>query len=141
MMQEIIISERMPVLALRGLTVFPQATVHFDVGREKSVRALDKAMKGDQKIFLVTQRDILQDDPSMDGLYDVGTVAEVRQVLKMPGDAVRVLVHGEYRAHITEELNAKSYLCARVESLPDENVPMQSVRVDALLRQAAQLFD
>ena len=82
MMQEIIISERMPVLALRGLTVFPQATVHFDVGREKSVRALDKAMKGDQKIFLVTQRDILQDDPSMDGLYDVGTVAEVRQVLK-----------------------------------------------------------
>ena len=141
MMQEIIISERMPVLALRGLTVFPQATVHFDVGREKSVRALDKAMKGDQKIFLVTQRDILQDDPSMDGLYDVGTVAEVRQVLKMPGDAVRVLVHGEYRAHITEELTAKSYLCARVESLPDENVPMQSVRVDALLRQAAQLFD
>ena len=96
MMQEIIISERMPVLALRGLTVFPQATVHFDGGREKSVRALDKAMKGDQKIFLVTQRDILQDDPSMDGLYDVGTVAEVRQVLKMPGDAVRVLVHGEY---------------------------------------------
>ena len=78
MMQEIIISERMPVLALRGLTVFPQATVHFDVGREKSVRALDKAMKGDQKIFLVTQRDILQDDPSMDGLYDVGTVAPDR---------------------------------------------------------------
>ena len=97
-MQEIILSERMPVLALRGLTVFPQTTMHFDVGREKSIRALDNAMSNDQRIFLVTQKDILDDDPSFDDLYSVGTVAHVRQVLKMPGDAVRILVFGEYRA-------------------------------------------
>ena len=101
-MNELILSERMPVLALRGLTVFPRTTMHFDVGREKSVRALDKAMSGDQRIFLVTQKDILQDDPSFDDLYPVGTVAQVRQVLKMPGDAVRVLVVGECRAKVTE---------------------------------------
>ena len=65
-MQEIILSERMPVLALRGLTVFPQTTMHFDVGREKSIRALDNAMSNDQRIFLVTQKDILDDDPSFD---------------------------------------------------------------------------
>ncbi|MBO2527916.1 MAG: endopeptidase La, partial [Clostridiales bacterium] len=81
-MNEIIISERMPVLALRGLTAFPQTTMHFDVGREKSVRALDKAMAGDQRILLITQRDILQDDPDFKDLYSIGTVAHVRQVLK-----------------------------------------------------------
>ena len=63
-MSELILSERMPLLALRGLTVFPQATMHSDVGREKSIRALDTAMSSNQRIFLVTQRDILQDDPS-----------------------------------------------------------------------------
>ena len=84
-MEEIIISESMPVLALRGLTVFPQTTIHFDVGREKSIRALDRAMSADQRIFLVTQKDILQDDPSFEDLYEVGTVAHVRQVLKCPG--------------------------------------------------------
>ena len=84
-MNELILSERMPVLPLRGLTVFPQTTTHFDVGREKSVRALDKAMSGDQRIYLATQKDILRDDPSFDDLYPIGTVVQIRQVLKMPG--------------------------------------------------------
>lgn len=140
-MNELILSERMPVLALRGLTVFPNATMHFDVGREKSVRALDKAMSGDQRIFLVTQKDILQDDPSFDDLYPVGTVARVRQVLKMPGDAVRVLIVGEYRAKVTEVRKTDPYLCARVESIPDAEYSKNTPKVEALVRQAAQLFD
>ena len=140
-MNELILSERMPVLALRGLTVFPRTTMHFDVGREKSVRALDKAMSGDQRIFLVTQKDILQDDPSFDDLYPVGTVAQVRQVLKMPGDAVRVLVVGEYRAKVTEVQQTDPYLCARVESIPDAEYAKGTPKVEALVRQAAQLFD
>ena len=140
-MSELILSERMPVLALRGLTVFPQTTMHFDVGREKSVRALDKAMSADQRIFLVTQKDILQDDPSFDGLYAVGTVARVRQVLKMPGDAVRVLVVGECRAKVTEVQQTAPYLSARVESLPDLEYVKGTPKIEALNRQAAQLFD
>ena len=140
-MEEIILSERMPVLALRGLTVFPQTTMHFDVGREKSIRALDRAMSGDQHIFLVTQRDILVDDPSFEDLYDVGTVVHVRQVLKMPGDSVRILVFGEYRAKMTQLYQTTPYLCARVESLPDLEYGKGTTRVEALMRQAAQLFD
>lgn len=140
-MEEIILSERIPVLALRGLTVFPKATMHFDVGREKSVRALDKAMERDQRIFLVTQRDILIDDPSFDDLYPVGIVAQVRQVLKMPGDSVRILVYGEYRARITDALQSAPYLLARVESVPDMDYGGTTARVEALLRQSMQLFD
>ncbi len=140
-MEEIILSERIPVLALRGLTVFPQATMHFDVGREKSIRALDKAMSKDQRIFLVTQKDILQDDPSFEDLYTVGTVVHVHQVLKMPGDSVRVLVRGEYRARIVSGVQTTPYLCARVESLPDQEYTNGTARIEALLRQAAQLFD
>ena len=140
-MKEIILSERIPVLALRGLTVFPKTTMHFDVGREKSVRALDKAMSGDQRIFLVTQKDILQDDPTFQELYPVGTVAQVRQVLKMPGDTVRVLVYGEYRAKVTDVVKTSPYLCARVESLPDMDYVSGTAKIEALKRHASQLFD
>lgn len=140
-MNELILSERMPVLPLRGLTVFPHTTMHFDVGREKSVRALDKAMTGDQRIFLVTQKDVMQDDPDFSDLYPIGTVAQIRQVLKMPGDAVRILVSGEYRARITEGHQTAPYLAARVESVPETEYLADTPRVEALLRQAVQLFD
>ena len=140
-MNEIILSERMPVLALRGLTVFPKTTMHFDVGREKSVRALDKAMSNDQRIFLVTQKDILQDDPTFQELYPVGTVVQIRQVLKMPGDTVRVLVYGEYRAKVTDVVQTSPYLCGRVESLPDLEYTAGSAKIEALKRVASQLFD
>ena len=92
-----IISERMPVLPLRGLTVFPRQLVHFDVGREKSVKALEVAMKGDQRVFLVTQKDILDDDPRESGLYRIGTVGKIKQVLRTQGDMVRVLVEASFR--------------------------------------------
>ena len=140
-MNELILSERMPVLPLRGLTVFPQTTTHFDVGREKSVRALDKAMSGDQRIYLATQKDILRDDPSFDDLYPIGTVVQIRQVLKMPGDVVRVLVVGEYRARVTEVQQTDPYFCARVESVPDADYLPGTPKIEALTRQAAQLFD
>ncbi len=140
-MNEIIISERVPILALRGLTVFPNALMHFDVGREKSIRALDKAMSKDQRIFLVTQKDIMKDDPDFSDLYTVGTVAHVRQVLKIPGDSVRILVSGEYRARITEPARNNRYLCATVESLPDFDYQHDTARVEALIRQSVQLFD
>ncbi len=84
----------LPLLALRGLVVFPGMLLHFDVGRKKSILALNEAMSGDQTIFLVSQTDIAVDDPRPEHLYDVGVVAKVRQVLKMPGDTLRVMVEG-----------------------------------------------
>ena len=75
----------MPAVALRGLVVFPEMFIHFDVGREKSINALKKAMDTDQEIFLVTQKDITVDDPDFSELYEIGVVATVKQVLKLPG--------------------------------------------------------
>jgi len=93
-MTEILYAGKMPILALRGLAVFPEQTVHFDVGRAKSVRALEAAMKQDQTLLLIPQKDITVDDPKLIDLYQIGTVAKVKQVLKTQGDNLRVLVTG-----------------------------------------------
>ena len=93
---------RLPAIALRGLVVFPHDVMHFDVGREISINAIEKAMRGDRVIFLVPQTDQSVDDPTRKDIYDVGTVAKVRQVLKIAEDGVRVLVEGMWRAKVEE---------------------------------------
>lgn len=140
-MSEILISEQMPVLALRGLTVFPRQMLHFDVGREKSIRALEHAMKADQRIFLVTQRDILDDEPTERQLFPIGTVAKVKQVLRMQGDLVRILVEGEYRACVTEMTKTEPCLFGRVESVEEQECDHGSPKAEALMREAVVLFD
>ena len=80
-MNETMHMQDMPILALRGLTVFPEQTFHFEVGRKKSVLALEEAMKRDQTLFLVPQRDISVDDPDLDGLHPIGTIAKVKQLV------------------------------------------------------------
>ena len=140
-MNEIIITERMPVLALRGLTVFPRQTLHFDVGREKSIKALESAMKADQRVYLVTQKSILDDDPTENQLFSVGTVAKIKQVLKMQGDLVRILVEGEYRAQITRVLQTDPCLFARVESLQEALCDRTGPKPEAFMREAMMLFD
>ena len=140
-MSEILISEQMPILALRGLTVFPKQMLHFDVGREKSVKALELAMKGDQRIFLVTQKNILDDEPTEKHLYRIGTVAKIKQVLRTQGDLVRVLVEGEYRARIGQLLQTEPCLSGRVESVPEQNSDAGAPRAEALMREAVMLFD
>ena len=96
-MSDILISQQMPILALRGLTVFPEMVVHFDIGREKSILAMEAAMNEEQTIFLVTQKDVFVDDPKQKDLYEVGTVAHIKQVLRLPHDSIRILVNGLYR--------------------------------------------
>ena len=140
-MSEILISEQMPILALRGLTVFPKQMLHFDVGREKSVKALELAMKGDQRIFLVTPKNILDDEPTEKHLYRIGTVAKIKQVLRTQGDLVRVLVEGEYRACIGQLLQTEPCLSGRVESVPEQNSDAGAPRAEALMREAVMLFD
>ena len=130
-MSEILFSQRMPVLALRGLNVFPGMTVHFDVGRKKSVRAVEEAMRNNQEIFLVTQKDIQVDDPDQNGLYKIGTVSFVKQVLKLPGDTLRILVEGKFRACLTECIQTEPYLYGRVESVSDSVCSKTSDKAEA----------
>ena len=92
----------MPILALRGLAVFPDQTIHFEVGRVKSVLALEEAMKKDQTLMLIPQRDIAMDDPDLADLYPIGTIAKVKQILRGQGETIRVLVNGICRARIQE---------------------------------------
>lgn len=140
-MKEIMLAERLPLLALRGIVAFPKMTIHFDVGREKSIKAMEAAMARDNRVFLVTQRDILDDEPDFDALYSVGTVAKIKQVLRIPGDMARVLVEGEYRAQLVELSQTEPYLAAQVESLQDSEYKVAFARVEALMRQSYQQFD
>ncbi len=140
-MNEGIRCAKMPVLALRGMTAFPNTVMHFDVGRDKSIRALERAMSGDQRICLVTQLDVTVDDPDFDALYLIGTVVHVRQLLKASGDSLRILVHGEYRAYIREAVQTSPYLVAQVEELSDRPYHIHEDKLEALCRVSADLFD
>ena len=130
---------KMPVLALRGLAVFPEQTVHFDVGRVKSALALDEAMKGDQMLLLIPQKNIVEDDPGYSGLFAIGTVVKVKQILKAQNDNIRVLVTGLRRAKITEMLQTAPFLSAMVESVPEIQAK-DSLQSRALRREANALY-
>ena len=138
-MSEMIYAGKMPVLALRGLAVFPEQTVHFDVGRVKSALALEEAMKGDQMLLLIPQKNIVDDDPGYSGLFTIGTVVKVKQILKAQNDNIRVLVTGLRRAKITEMLQTSPYLSAMVESVPEVQVN-DNLRSRALRREANALY-
>ena len=129
----------LPILALRGLTVFPDQTVHFDIGRSKSIKALETAMKGDQTLFLVPQKDILVDDPGIADLYTIGTVVKVKQVLKNQGDNLRVLVNGICRGRISEIEQSEPFLSGIVEAVP-QGTYRNDTRVEALCRDANFLY-
>ena len=138
-MTEMIYAGKMPILALRGLAVFPDQTVHFDVGRPKSVKALEAAMKQDQTLLLIPQKDMLVDDPKLIDLYSIGTVAKVKQVLKTQGENLRVLVTGICRGKITELSQSDPYMQGIIEAVPSpEN--SDSVRAHALRREANTLY-
>lgn len=138
-MTETIYAGKMPILALRGLAVFPEQTVHFDVGREKSVRALEAAMKADQTLFLIPQKDLLVDDPKLKDLYAIGTVAKVKQVLKTQGENLRILVTGVCRGKITELQQSEPYLEGMVEAASPSKTT-DNVRAHALRREAVSLY-
>ena len=100
----------LPTMALRGLTVFPSMLLHFDVGRAVSIQALDQAVELGSYIFLVPQKELAVEDPELKDLYAIGTIAAVRQVLRLPGDNVRVMVEGITRARAVECWQDKPYL-------------------------------
>lgn len=130
----------LPVLALRGLVVFPGCVTHFDVGRTKSVRSVEEAMRANQTIFLVAQRDLETDDPKKADLYEIGTVATVKQILRLPGDNMRILVEGQYRAKLLDMIHSEPYLFGRVLELDELGYRHDPLRLQALIRQGHELF-
>ncbi len=131
----------LPLLALRGLTVLPGMTIHFDVGRKKSVSALEAAMKDGQVIFLVPQRDMKTDDPGLGDLYKVGCVAVIKQVLKLPGDNIRVLVEGIRRAALEDMVEIADYPLALLQEVQEIPAKPDDLKSEALIRHAQELFD
>ncbi len=131
---------RLPVLPLRGTMVFPHMVLHFDVGRAKSVSALEKAMLEDQRIFLVAQRDADVDSPTLNDLYTVGTIAKVKQVLNLPGDSLRVLVTGEKRARLKEIVQDEPFLLGEVSAVSNR-APKNTDELQALVRTTHAIFE
>ena len=138
-MSEILVNGKLPILALRGLAVFPDQTIHFDVGRPKSIRALESAMKGDQNLLLIPQKDLMENDPGLEDLYTIGTVAKVKQVLKTQGENLRVLVTGLCRARISDLEQNEPYLYGMVTAVPEAE-EMDGPKNIALRREANMLY-
>ena len=130
---------RMPLLALRGIVVYPEQTVHFDIGRVKSALALEAAMKNDQTLILVPQRNIVDDDPDQSQLYPMGTVVKVKQILKSQNENIRVLVTGVSRAKILNIYQTEPYLAADIESVEEVRTG-DNIRAKALQREANNLY-
>ena len=108
------IIKQLPTVALRGLTILPGMVAHFDVSREKSIKAVEEAMMDEQEIFLLTQKNPEEEEPVAENLYSIGLVAEIKQVIKMPNDLVRVLVEGIERAELNCFTETEEYLLAEV---------------------------
>ena len=138
-MSEFHVADNMPVLALRGLAVYPEQTIHFDIGRVKSALALESAMKADQIIMLVPQKNILDEDPGIEGLFSIGTVVKVKQIVKAQGDNIRVLVTGLHRAKLTALSQFEPFLKGTVEQVA-ETKTADTIRSRALRREANVLY-
>lgn len=129
----------LPVLPLRGVLVFPYMVIHLDVGRPKSVQAIEEAMIQDKQIFLATQKEAETDDPGEDDIYQVGTIAEIKQILKLPGGTIRVLVEGLHRAKSLGVVATEPYIKAKVEEFSEEE--QKTPEIEALMRSVVFQFE
>ena len=124
----------MPAVALRGLTILPGMVQHFDISREKSIRAIETAMIGNQKVYLVTQRHPEQETPAVADLYQMGTISQIKQLVKMPGGIIRVMVEGEKRAALLTLFEEGPYLEAEVEEAPMQEEQLTDTVKEAMSR-------
>ncbi|HIW31379.1 MAG TPA: endopeptidase La [Candidatus Paenibacillus intestinavium] len=132
-------SRRIPLLPLRGLLVYPSMVLHLDVGRDKSIRALEKAMLDDQNILLVSQAEVNIENPLEEDIFRIGTIAKVKQMLKLPNGTIRVLAEGLVRAEIQDYLDNEQYYEVVVKELPEPTE--QTPQVDALMRSVLSQFE
>ncbi len=133
--------KQLPTIPLRGVTVFPYTVLHFDVGRERSINALEEAMMDNQLVFLVTQKNSDTDLPTAKDFYEVGTIARVKQMLKLPGEAIRVLVEGVSRGQAKSVLQEHPYFKCEVEEMEEPDILTLSTKTDALARKAISKFE
>lgn len=129
----------LPLLPLRGLLVYPTMVLHLDVGREKSIQALEKVMLNDQMIFLSTQKEVTIEDPAKEEIYNVGTLSKVNQMLKLPNGTIRVLVEGIQRGKITSFMDEKTHVEVEVELTDD--VEVKEAETEALMRAVLAQFE
>ncbi|MBP2667382.1 MAG: lon1, partial [Firmicutes bacterium] len=133
-------TKTMIMLPLRGVLVFPYMIIHLDVGREKSINALEQVMMQDRLIMLATQRDAQNDAPTPEDIYEAGTVAEVKQLLKLPGGTMRVLVEGLHRARIVRYVKEDPFFEVEVEEFKDVAV-RKTPELEAQARMLAHQFE
>ena len=132
----------LPAIALRGLVVFPNNLLHFEVGREKSIAAVEWAVSNNSDVFLVAQKEMKVEDPKAADLYTYGVVAEVKQVMRVSDDLVRILVEGKYRARLSEMEGDGSFLLATVRPAPVKMAkPEELPEADVLVRNVKKSFD
>ena len=132
---------KLPAIALRGMTILPGMIAHFDISREKSLKAVEASMNENQQIYLVTQKDVEIDNPSLDELYQVGIIAEIKQVIKMQNNIVRVLAEGKCRAGIFSFTEKKEYLEAEIEILEDTQEELTQEEKTAMRRSIRESFN
>jgi len=130
-----------PLIPLRGMTIFPNMVLHFDIGREKSINALEKAMIVNQHVFLVSQRDESTELPTAEDLYAIGTVAKIKQMLKLPGDSIRVLVEGICRGRIEAVIQEVPFFKCMISKIEDEEKAELDPRTTALMRSVVSSFE
>ena len=130
---------KIPAVALRGMTILPGMVAHFDVSRNKSIKAVENAMVEDQKIFLVTQRNVNKEDPAAEDLYSVGVLAVIKQVIKLQNNVVRVLIEGEQRGFL-ENLFVEECLFAQVEILEELEEDLSEEITEAMIRGVKETF-
>lgn len=138
---ELPLNENLPMLALRGLSVFPNMLLNFDVERPMSVAALNVAADGERRIFLLAQKDISKESPSENDLYKVGTICTVKQLLRIPGGGIKVLVEGTQRAALRKIISDRKFFFAEVEPIFEEPLEKMTPRLEALIRKCVGLFD
>ncbi len=133
--------KRLPLLPLRGLTIFPYMVLHFDVGRPKSIAALEAAMVNDQEIFLSSQVDSKIDEPDQNEIYEVGTIAKIKQMLKLPGDTIRVLVEGLERGKILDYVKDEPYYEVDLMTPIKYNYRDMELEMEAVARSVLSVFE
>ena len=134
-------ARHMPLIPLRGIVVYPHMILHFDVGRFKSIKAIEEAMLEEQLILLVAQRDPSIEDPEPEDIYAYGTIAKIKQLLRLPGDTIRVLVEGIGRAKIAEMVQTEPFYMARIRPVRVYSIRSGKTDTQALARQVVEHFE
>src|SRR5512137_2934039 len=132
--EELKIPDILPLLPVRDVVVYPYMILPLFVGREISIAAVDQALSGDRLIFLATQKDMTDEEPSPEAIYEIGTVAMIMRMMKLPDGRVKILVQGLTKGQIQEFVGTKPYYAVRIERLVEPPAPENSLEIEALMR-------